>query len=65
MHGLTGGNWKRSRHRATATEKNGTAGNRAVTKAPCPTADRRDRASSRPSYFVIMAGVAGNRTAAA
>jgi hypothetical protein len=30
MHGLTGGSWKRSRHSATATEKNNPTGNRAV-----------------------------------
>jgi len=59
MHGLTGGSWKRSRHRATATEKNDPTGNRAVTKASCPTADQRYRASSRPSPFVIMAGTQG------
>ena len=31
MHGLTGGSWKRSRDRTTATEKNDPTGNRAVT----------------------------------
>jgi hypothetical protein len=65
MHGLTGGSWKRSRHRATVTEKNDPTGNRTVTKAPCPTADQRHRASSRPSPFVIMAESGGNRAATA
>jgi hypothetical protein len=51
MHGLTGWSWKRSRYRATATEKNDPTENRVVTKAPCPTADQRYRASSRPSHF--------------
>jgi hypothetical protein len=59
MHGLTGGSWKRGRYRATVTEKNDPTGNRTVTKAPCPTADQRHRASSRPSPFVIMAGIRG------
>jgi len=36
MHGLTGGSWKRSRHRATATEKNNPTGNRAVTNGSVP-----------------------------
>ena len=36
MHGLTGGSWKRSRHRATATEKNDPTGNRAVTNGSVP-----------------------------
>ena len=30
MHGLTGGSWKRSKHSATATEKNNPTRNRAV-----------------------------------
>ena len=36
MHGLTGGSWKRNRGHATATEKNGPAGNRAVTNGSVP-----------------------------
>jgi hypothetical protein len=36
MHGLTGGSWKRSRHRATATEKNDPTGNRVVTNGSVP-----------------------------
>ena len=36
MHGLTGGSWKRSRHRATATEKNNPTGNRVVTNGSVP-----------------------------
>ena len=49
MHGLTGGSWKRSHDRATATEMNNPTGNRAVPMALRPTADQGHRASSRPS----------------
>ena len=34
MHGLTGGSWKRSGHRATATGKNDLVGNHEATSGP-------------------------------
>ena len=55
MHGLTGGSWKRSHDRATATEMNNPTGNRAVPMALRPTADQGHRASSRPSTGCLRA----------
>lgn len=36
MHGLTGGSWKRSTRRATATGKNDLTGNREAISGPVP-----------------------------
>lgn len=49
MHGLTGGSWKRSEHRPRPRRRTTPRETERSPTAPRPTADRRHRASSRPS----------------